>query len=142
MSLETHFVWQRGAILLTAIRTKELREHCHFPLPTLFYVFLQKGCCELQQKWGLGKKGLGGRLQMETLQRPSQLRMPSTYCTLCKCDFLVKSAGIPCKDMHAIQLHVVGSDRKHSLLNCYFFLLGTLNKYKRLNYQQLKLSLW
>lgn len=31
--------------------------------------------------------------------RPSQLRMPSTYCTLCKYDFLVQSAGIPCKDM-------------------------------------------
>lgn len=62
-------------------------------------------------------------------------------------DFLVQSAGIPCKDMQFSYMgrggaEGGGSEGKHSLLNCHFFLRGALNKYKRLNYQQLKLSLW
>lgn len=39
---------------------KELRAHRHISLPTLFYVPLQKGWWNLQQKWKLGKKGIGG----------------------------------------------------------------------------------
>lgn len=142
MSLETRFVWQRGA-MQTAIRTKELREYCRFPSPMSFYVFLQKGWCELQRKWGLGKKGLGGRLQMETF--PAEDAQHILHLMQIWLPGAVSRHSL---QGYAIQLHGEGgvaggsSEGKHSLLNCHFFLRGALNKYKRLNYQQLKLSLW
>lgn len=101
MSLETHFVWQCGPIKI-AVRKKEPGEHCHASLPTFFHMVLQKRWQGLTTKVGFEKERTWGPQQMETWQRrPSSLRMSSMHCTWFKRGFLVKSAGIPCKDVQS-----------------------------------------
>lgn len=85
-----------------AVRRKVLKEHFHAPLPALLYVALQQGWWERTMKVGFEKEGPWGPLWMETSQRrPSWLRIPSMHCALPKWGFLVRSAGIPCKDVQS-----------------------------------------
>lgn len=117
---------------------KELREHCSVSLPTLFSVVLQKGWWEVTTTVGTGKEGpWGGILRWRHYRGGPPGWGGPAYTAPC-----LNVTSWQCQPALLTRMYNLFMWWERCPLNCYFFLLRILNKYKRLNYWQLKLSLW